>query len=64
MILIDVPMPDCCINCICSYWILTGKEKGRLMCNAMEARGDKIVLVDEMKRNRPEKCPIRMTIIK
>ena len=64
MILIDVPMPDCCRNCLCSYWIMNGENEGRLMCNAMEARGDRIVLVDELANDRPEGCPIRLEVRK
>lgn len=64
MIIIDIPMPDSCQNCVCSYWIMSGENEGRLMCNAMEARGDRIVLVDELANDRPEGCPIRLEMRK
>ena len=60
MILIDMPMPDRCLNCPCSYWIMTGSNSGRMMCNVMEVNKKRDVLVDERKNIRPENCPIKM----
>ena len=64
MILIDVPMPERCMDCICSYWIRSGEYEDRMMCSALEARGDGIVLVDELANKRPEFCPIRLELRK
>ena len=36
MILVDIPMPENCLNCPCSYWIITGEYQGNWMCNARE----------------------------
>ena len=60
MILIDMPMPERCESCPCSYWIRTGKHTDRLMCQAMEARGnpEEFYIVDEWMNERPENCPI------
>lgn len=64
MIVIDMPMPQRCAQCPCIYLIMTGSRAGRTMCCAMEARGDRYVLVDEYEAKRPENCPIKMEIIK
>lgn len=56
MILMDIPMPESCEDCPCSYWIRSGEQEGRLMCSAIEFREQEIVLVDEGK---PARCPIR-----
>lgn len=66
MILIDMPMPDRCLNCPLLYWIRTGEHAGLAMCNAIEARDGGFVpdrcLIDELCRRRPEKCPIMKEI--
>ena len=63
MIEIDIPLPDCCDDCPCSYWIQTGKHKGKLMCNALEFRekghDKEEYIVDEMDDERPVNCPIK-----
>ena len=64
MILIDIPMPGSCHECPCSYMIMTGEHDGEIMCNAMEARGDGIVLIDEYASKRPKNCPIRLEVKK
>ena len=58
MVRIDMPMPDRCINCPCSYWIQTGQKKGMLMCNIMEYIGEKYCLVDE-HGIKPIDCPMK-----
>jgi len=58
MIRVDIPIPDRCDGCPMSYWILTGPNEGRLMCEAIEYRDHTVVIVDERKLERPEKCPI------
>ena len=61
MIVMDIPLPKCCVSCPCSYWIQYGEHEGRLMCNAIESQGKidrESCLVDERLRTRPEGCPI------
>lgn len=61
MIQVDIPMPRKCYDCPMSYWIMTGPNEGRLMCEAIEFRDNVdagACLVDEHKRNRPVNCPI------
>lgn len=66
MIMIDMPLPDRCINCPCSYWIQSGEYAGMLMCEAIEYRfgfrgldrtGE--CIVSESMLRRPDNCPIR-----
>ena len=70
MVRIDMPMPEKCEDCPCSYWIQSGNYEGLMMCQAMEAR-DRMTLresaedmvanylVDERDKNRPDNCPIK-----
>lgn len=58
MIRVDIPIPDRCGACPMSYWILTGPNEGRLMCEAIEYRDHTVVIVDERKQKRPDNCPI------
>ena len=58
MIRVDIPMPRKCYDCPMSYWILTGPNEGRLMCEAIEYRDHTVVIVDERKQERPDNCPI------
>ena len=58
MIEIDIPEPKYCAECPCSYYIQTGGNEGKLMCNALEFRDACDYLVEEMSRKRPDKCPI------
>ena len=67
MIVMDIPMPENCMICPCSYCILTGEYAGRWMCNAMEFkdnrggfRKDLSEYFVVMEDHRPEGCPIRM----
>ena len=71
MIVIDIPMPESCMICPCSYYIQNGEHEGRLMCNAMEFRENNSGYAEEIDRffvqendNRPDGCPIRMELIK
>ena len=69
MLLIDMPMPDNCGNCPCSYMILTGEHSGELMCCAMEWKfvckmGDSVTefqqeWVVSCNGKRPARCPIK-----
>ena len=69
MVLMDMPMPENCEDCPCSYWIQSGNYEGLLMCSVMEFRdrlvfrepGEDIManyLVDDYKDERPLVCPI------
>ena len=58
MIEIDIPEPKYCEECPCSYYIQTGENEGKLMCNALEFRDAGNYLVEEMASKRPDKCPI------
>ena len=64
MILIDMPMPGSCIDCPCSHTVMSGEHDGELMCCAMEARGDDLVIVEGYENIRPNRCPIKLEIIK
>lgn len=71
MIIMDIPMPDCCMACPCSYYIMTGEYAGRLMCNAMEFKDGSSGFREELSRyfvvetdHRPAGCPIRINVIK
>lgn len=63
MIGIDMKLPHNCANCPCSYWIQSGEFEGKLMCNVMEYKAEldsigKNYLVDELKKERPDNCPM------
>lgn len=60
MVVIDMKMPACCEKCPCSYWVQSGPNEGRLMCNVMEANGKQKCLVEQF--NKPPECPILMEI--
>ena len=64
MILIDIPMPEGCMECPCSHLITCGEHDGEMMCDALEAKGDGIVIVDGCEDKRQDNCPIIMTILK
>ena len=61
MVTIDMKLPEMCEDCPCSYWIRTGPNSGRLMCQVMEANGktEQESLVEEWARERPRSCPIQ-----
>ncbi len=59
MVLVDMNLPDRCFDCPCSYWIRSGPNEGRLMCNVMEANRAFNSLVDENRESRPSDCPMR-----
>lgn len=64
MVKLDIDLPETCEECPCSYWIQTGRNAGKLMCNAIEFREIKrtgeypenCVLVD--KASKPGDCPM------
>lgn len=67
MLEINMPMPDFCTECPCSYYVMSGKYEGKLMCQALEFRDAKTgvmrydkggFLVNEKDWDRPDKCPI------
>ena len=73
MIVVDIPMPGNCDECPFSYMIWSGKNEGRIMCTAMEARAamrlrEEVViydpftpedfLIDDYLQSRPQACPI------
>ena len=66
MVKIDMPMPECCEQCPCSYWVQFGGHEGELMCEAIESTllsagvEDALEdsLVEPMQGQRPEQCPI------
>lgn len=60
MVVIDMKMPACCDKCPCSYWVMSGPNEGRLMCNVMEANKKEKCLVEQF--NKPAECPILMEI--
>lgn len=59
MVLVDMRLPERCLDCPCSYWIRTGRDEGRLMCNVMESNNAENTLVDENRPTRPSDCPMR-----
>lgn len=72
MILMDMPMPESCGNCPCSYQIRTGEYEGMTMCNALEFKDintgyknemSKYFVVEE-ERRRPDNCPMILEIHK
>lgn len=69
MIVIDIPMPENCMDCPCSYYIQTGEYEGRMMCNAKEFKANHSGFREELsayfvveENHRPISCPIRMAI--
>ena len=71
MILIDMPMPERCGDCPCSYYIQTGEYEGLMMCNAMEFKQNSTGFREELSKyfvvaedHQPDGCPIRMEVIK
>ena len=67
MIVMDIPMPDKCDDCPCSYFIQTGLYEGMMMCNAMEFKRTQAGFREELTRyfvmpddHRPDGCPIMM----
>ena len=64
MIEIDIPMPENCMDCPCSYWIRSGELEDMMLCNALEFKmratktNIKRCLVDEYAAHRPKRCPI------
>jgi hypothetical protein len=70
MIVIDVPMPETCEDCPCSYYIRTGEYEGLMMCNAMEFKAQKSGFREELSKHfvvaedcRPDNCPIKMEVV-
>lgn len=70
MIVIDVPMPENCEKCPCSYYIQSGEYEGLMMCNAMEFKSIQSGFREELSRffvvaedHRPDNCPIRMEVL-
>lgn len=65
MIVIDIPMPETCMECPCSYWIQSGEHEDMMLCNALEFKMRatqsqiKRCLVDEYATRRPKRCPIK-----
>ena len=43
MIKIDIPMPEKCMDCPCSYWIRSGEYEDMLLCNALEFKKRRII---------------------
>ena len=68
MVKLDIPRPEHCEECPCSYWVKTGEYEGRLMCEAMEYRdifGMKepvcdyeSYMLEEGAKAPPESCPM------
>lgn len=58
MIMIDVPLPECCRKCFCVD-PRAGLRLDRMKCKAMEAAGRRYCLVLD-REDRPQDCPIRM----
>ena len=67
MIEVDIPMPEYCSECPCSYYVQYGKYEGRIMCQALEFREarTKIMrpdkgeyMVSDKEWSRPDKCPM------
>lgn len=60
MIVIDIPMPENCMECPCAYMVRTGKHEGETICEALEKKypydGFERHKVDAYARNRPDKC--------
>ena len=72
MIEIDMPMPDYCSECPCSYYVRSGKYEGNMMCQALEFKESRMgirrydkgrYLVREREWDRPDKCPITVEIL-
>jgi len=67
MVRLDIPMPEDCDECPCSYWIRSGEYEGRMMCTAMEFREKGLekswYLVDEAAKGRPENCPMHVDTV-
>ena len=71
MIVIDIPMPQNCLDCPCSYYVQTGEYEGAMICNAMEFKQNSTGFREEISKffvvaenHRPDNCPIVMTIYK
>ena len=71
MIVMDIPMPQNCLDCPCSYYVQTGEYEGAMICNAMEFKQNSTGFREEISKffvvaenHRPENCPIVMTIYK
>ena len=65
MVMIDMPMPERCMDCPCSYWIQSGEYEGLMMCNAMEFKAHRSELREisteyfvVQEDHRPETCPM------
>ena len=71
MIVMDIPMPQNCLDCPCSYYVQTGEYEGAMICNAMEFKQNRTGFREEISKffvvaenYRPGNCPIVMTIYK
>ena len=53
MVTIDMPMPERCADCPCSYWIQSGEYEGLMMCNALVGAAD-ILLLFFLQAKLPE----------
>ena len=71
MIVIDIPMPQTCMECPCSHLIQSGTYNGWTMCAAAEWKDIKKTrkalnredyLVEEWSNERQAVCPIRMEV--
>lgn len=66
MIVIDMPMPANCEECPCSYYVMSGKYEGNMICNAMEFKSNHSGFREELSKffvvaedHRPSNCPIK-----
>ena len=59
MIQIDMPLPERCEDCPCSYYVQGGRNEGALMCEALEYMGweEDRAIIRYLKR-RPD-CPMK-----
>lgn len=71
MIGIEIPMPEYCEECPCSYYVRSGKYEGRLMCQALEFKETRMgirrfdkggYMAKERDWGRPQKCPITVEL--
>ena len=70
MIVMDIPAPQNCDNCPCSYYVQTGEYAGMMMCNAMEFKRTQAGFREDLSKyfvvpedHRPDGCPIVMVTV-
>lgn len=70
MIVMDIPVPENCETCPCSYYVQTGEYAGMMMCNAMEFKRTRTGFREDLARyfvmpedHRPDGCPIVMVTV-